>query len=252
MASLTAVRCFLAVIFAFAHILDVDCAVTKCEKINACSCKSNEGTIDLKPLDGTSTTPGLKTTDVQSGYDYLYSPCTDFSYVPAAGSGACQGVLGCQYSSLYGFAFEIADKSSATFNVDASGDLKLKLNSADNLRYMEITLKCDPSVKSPNFEFQQENPPSHYKFTLTSEHACPGASGGGGGLSFGSVLCIILLVVVLVYAIGGYVFNTYKRGAEGAERIPNVAFWKELPSLVKDGFTFATSCGKSKAAYDEI
>merc|ERR1719210_1620590 len=251
MASLTAVRCFLAVIFAFAHILDVDCAVTKCEKINACSCKSNEGTIDLKPLDGTSTTPGLKTTDVQSGYDYLYSPCTDFSYAPAAGSGACQGVLGCQFDYQY---YTMGDKKTATFDVKG-GDVIITMDDGSGLigsRYMEITLKCDPSVKSPNFEFQQENPPSHYKFTLTSEHACPGASGGGGGLSFGSVLCIILLVVVLVYAIGGYVFNTYKRGAEGAERIPNVAFWKELPSLVKDGFTFATSCGKSKAAYDEI
>merc|ERR1719414_1159883 len=122
---------------------------------------------------------------------------------------------------------------------------------------MEVNLICDESVTNPVFTFIRETGPTGtYILSLTSEHACPGApsggGGGGGGLSFGSVLCIILLVVVLVYAIGGYAFNTYKRGAEGAERIPNVAFWKELPSLVKDGFQFATSCGKSKAAYDEI
>jgi len=249
MASLTSVRYFAAVFFVLAQILATECTITKCDKINPCSCKSNEGVINLKPLDGTSTQASLQTTDVISQYQYFYNPCTDFSYVPA--SPQCQGVLGCQYSSNYGGS-TIGTTKTVEFDVE-DGTVKVKLSSAGDLggRKMEVKLICDKSAKNPQFAFLQENPTSTYKFSLTSEHACPGAS-GGGGLSFGSVLCIILLVVVIVYAIGGYAFNTYKRGAEGAERIPNVAFWKELPSLVKDGFKFATSCGKSKAAYDEI
>jgi len=252
MASLTSVRYFAAVFFVLAQILATECTITKCDKINPCSCKSNEGVINLKPLDGTSTQASLQTADPldPTGYQYFYNPCTDFSYAPA--TPQCQAVLGCQYSQTYGFGYDIADHSTAKFDV-ASGVVTLKMSSKAGDRYMEVKLICDKSMKNPQFTFLQENPQSTYKFSLTSEHACPGASGGGGGgLSFGSVLCIILLVVVIVYAIGGYAFNTYKRGAEGAERIPNVAFWKELPSLVKDGFQFATSCGKSKAAYDEI
>jgi len=250
MASLTSVRYFAAVFFVLAQILATECTITKCDKINPCSCKSNEGVINLKPLDGTSTQASLQTTDVLSGYQYFYNPCTDFSYAPA--NPQCQGVLGCQYKAKAG-GFTIGKSPTVHFDVEG-GNVKVMLS--DGLisgRYMEVKLICDKSMKNPQFTFLQENPQSTYKFSLTSEHACPGASGGGGGgLSFGSVLCIILLVVVIVYAIGGYAFNTYKRGAEGAERIPNVAFWKELPSLVKDGFQFATSCGKSKAAYDEI
>ena len=42
-----------------------------------------------------------------------------------------------------------------------------------------------------------------------------------------------LLVLVCVYLIGGGVYNRTVREANGVDVIPNVSFWKELPSLIK-------------------
>jgi len=70
--------------------------------------------------------------------------------------------------------------------------------------------------------------------------------GGGGkdkgndssGLSGGSVFLIIFFVSLFVYFAAGAGYNYYQ-GKEGAEIIPQVEFWKDLPFLVKDGAVFS-------------
>ena len=42
-----------------------------------------------------------------------------------------------------------------------------------------------------------------------------------------------ILVFLVVYFIAGILINHYARGMTGAEMVPNVGFWKELPFLVK-------------------
>lgn len=61
----------------------------------------------------------------------------------------------------------------------------------------------------------------------------------GGGLSLGSIICIIILVGIILYLAVG--FGLYKKaGGTGisASIIPNLDFWKALPGLVKDGVEF--------------
>lgn len=61
----------------------------------------------------------------------------------------------------------------------------------------------------------------------------------GGGLSLGSIICIIILVGIILYLAVG--FGLYKKaGGTGvsAAIIPNLDFWKALPGLVKDGVEF--------------
>merc|ERR1719232_2097454 len=135
MASLTSVRFFVAVIFVLSLTLATEGTVTKCDKINACSCKSNEGVIDLKPLDGTSTKPSLTAIDEVSGYTYYYNPCTVFSYAPA--SPQCQGVLGCQYDQSFG-GFTIGKLETVRFEVEGGN---VKITMTDGLisgRQMEV------------------------------------------------------------------------------------------------------------------
>jgi len=62
---------------------------------------------------------------------------------------------------------------------------------------------------------------------------------GGGGLSGGWIFVIILIVVTFVYCVGGGLFMKYQKGAEGLSLIPNVGFWREIPSLVKDGCLYS-------------
>jgi hypothetical protein len=73
---------------------------------------------------------------------------------------------------------------------------------------------------------------------------CPGGVGPDGpsgdksGLSFGSIFLIIVLVVTVVYVVGGCIFKTQKQGTKGIESCPNIDFWRELPGLTKDGFSY--------------
>ena len=62
---------------------------------------------------------------------------------------------------------------------------------------------------------------------------------GQGGLSGGSIFLIILLVAVVLYLVGGVLFNKYRRGATGTDVLPNKAFWLDLPGLVAEGCRFS-------------
>ena len=138
--------------------------------------------------------------------------------------------------------------SNAAFHMDAS----------DNLRHSEIVCFCKPGGKD-TFKFEIEDPDIQglYDLSLTGDSCCsksgpgPGSSGGAGGLSIGSILLNIVLVVVIVYLLAWVVVQSAVRKAEGRERKPNVSFWSLLPGLVRNGFKFTFSCGKS-SSYQQI
>jgi len=75
----------------------------------------------------------------------------------------------------------------------------------------------------------------------------PPTSGPNGGLSGGSIFLIALLVTIVVYCTAGIAFNKIKRQQTGLSLIPNSGFWRELPALVGDGFTFTWSKIRGRA-----
>ncbi|CAG5124759.1 unnamed protein product [Candidula unifasciata] len=119
-------------------------------------------------------------------------------------------------------------------------------------RTLHLTVKC--SDQDGEFTYQGSNkPPSPviYKFTLATRHICAGAK-NEGGLSPGSVMVIIFFVLLIVYILGGLLFQKFIRKAQGVEIIPNYVFWKDFPFLVKDGFVFTFQCCKGSSGYDKI
>ncbi|KAJ8720192.1 hypothetical protein PYW07_012235 [Mythimna separata] len=58
------------------------------------------------------------------------------------------------------------------------------------------------------------------------------------GRSFGSTLLIIFFSFVVFYLVLGICTKKFLMGATGVEVIPNLAFWSDLPNLVKDGWVF--------------
>jgi len=69
--------------------------------------------------------------------------------------------------------------------------------------------------------------------------ATPPPENGGGGFNYGWIFVIIVLVALVVYLVGGFVYKKKREGTSGfVESIPNIEFWKDLPFLVKDGFVF--------------
>jgi len=82
-----------------------------------------------------------------------------------------------------------------------------------------------------------------YEIILPGPAGCgkPGGAGpGSGGLSWGSLFCILFPIFVLLYLGVGVAYNVKVNEMElGVEAIPQLEYWKQVPGLVKDGCQFS-------------
>jgi len=116
------------------------------------------------------------------------------------------------------------------------GGAQLTYQNGDGSRSMTMVFQCDWSVNSPQKGAAVESPALHYKVTVITSGACVLAP---GPLSWGWITLILLLVALVVYCVGGGVYNYKYRGEEGLNIIPQWAYWKTLPGLVKDGCIYS-------------
>jgi len=116
-------------------------------------------------------------------------------------------------------------------------------------RKMEIDFICDPNAGTGSPSFKNEAPTHHYNFQWTSQYACPVK---GGALSPGSIMLIIVLCLIVIYVVGGILFNRFKRQLTGIEMIPNVEFWISIPGLVKDGVMFLVNKITKRGQYTQV
>ena len=77
----------------------------------------------------------------------------------------------------------------------------------------------------------------------------PPSGDGAGGLSGGDVFLLIFFLGGALYVGVGMLYNYKRHNAQGWDMVPNIAFWRELPSLIKDGFRYVflglkDCCGK--------
>ncbi|XP_070565871.1 uncharacterized protein [Ptychodera flava] len=232
-----------------------------CKKINSCKCRLDDGmVVDLKELgknDGTARFQDLLSTS--DYYYYSYNPCYDFT----DGTGDCQNVAACQKSSP-GVAqrdYDLGNQASASF-VTEGNDLFLQYSGSGTAdptqRTSKVKLICSNSGTPDALIAYGESSAGSttYNFELYSQHCCgkEDTGGGDGGLSAGSILCIIALVLVIVYLIGGVLIMKFVKKETGSDLIPNKGFWVSLPGYIKDGFLFAISpCRKGgRDTYNEI
>ncbi|XP_071787702.1 uncharacterized protein [Asterias amurensis] len=238
-----------------------------CTKVDDCSCRTLDGQeVNIRSLGYQGSQAPRFTFQPPQGtaepWQYAFNPCYTFTY-----DTTCSNVIACQRSTQDPTeTYNIGDVTS-TWSI-LNEDYLVSYSHLDNLgttRTSQVTLKCDPSAEEPTLDRlgTEGGFGTTYFFTLTSKCACPGVCGstppqttakppqppGSGGLSPGSVLCILFSVFVTVYIIGGALFMKYVRHAEGTDVIPNKDLWTNLPGYIKDGILFVTSCGK-KTGYD--
>jgi hypothetical protein len=120
-----------------------------------------------------------------------------------------------------------------------NGD-KCYVNPTTNqVRKANVNLHCDSGAAVPTkFKLSEESSTCTFTIDITSPDACP-----GGGMSGGTLFLILLLVSFLVY-LGVGIFLQHRKGATGSELMPNLAFWKDLPNLVKTGIQFTVAKAK--------
>lgn len=104
-------------------------------------------------------------------------------------------------------------------------------------RVLRIQFLCNGDVESqlsPSYENSQR---CHYTVQWTTKYACIGSTGLFGG--HGTLICIMFVLLAAAYFGGGTYYRVYRAGVPlGVEAVPNIDFWRELPSLVKDGIQF--------------
>ncbi|KAH9524733.1 hypothetical protein Btru_027646 [Bulinus truncatus] len=170
-----------------------------------------------------------------NGYQFYLHPCN-------RSPKACNNsqMTGCQIGSAVSNIFGIGHiDGNSMYGGPDTGNLTIKndyVGDDKSIRISWLNVVCR-DVEA-NFTYENESPLQTYIFTLYTRYGCLPSNDKSGGLSVGSVLVILFFVLLLIYLVGGVLFLKYVRKAEGIEVIPNVEFWKDLPSLIKDGILF--------------
>lgn len=110
-----------------------------------------------------------------------------------------------------------------------------------------ITCKSDASSGELVMLEEQKNKTGdcYYLFELEHSAVCPIKS---GGLSVGSIIVIIFLLLASLYVIAGFIYQRFIAGAKGMEQIPNYSFWKDFGNLTADGCDLVCRSGSRDSA----
>jgi len=67
--------------------------------------------------------------------------------------------------------------------------------------------------------------------------------------SIGAAFISIIAILIVCYLLLGMIIKKLVYKAKGVDLIPNIAFWRDLPYLVADGFMFLFTCGRRTSSY---
>jgi len=140
-------------------------------------------------------------------------------------------------------------------------------NRAQAPRNTTITIYCNPRYTTPviganNVESGVEtNNSCQYAVAVNASAGCPVAVPGPPNgknipikLSAGSAIFIVLIVVMVLYCGGGFMYNSQVKGRRGWEAMPNSPFWLKFFGLVGDGFKYVGRLfgGGSSTPYQSV
>jgi len=203
---------------------------------------------DLRPVQQDFTIAQQASTD----YKITFNPCM-FVATPESGGYCPTGeTRACQITSTTGVAYRSAADNIVLTTMSYDGTtLSINYNGGDvctnqpGTPSRQITVKytCGTTVGTPSSAV--ESPSCAYTITWATSAGCALATNpvgdvgsGGGGLSGGDVFLIIFFCGGFLYVVIGMAYNFKFRELRGVEMVPNVDFWRGLPSLIKDGSIF--------------
>jgi len=240
-------------------------------KIEAASCSGSAGGqfYDLSALNSGVDIPGS-----DGSYKYFWRPCGVTSEsVCATKSGSL-----CQYSTatppVYSHMLSAWDSSAAwsacTDPINCpSGGIQATFNNGDLCgtapRQVTFQVACKATVTTPITTFTVTTSKTNscwYTVPISHASGCP-TSGPDvnvsitAAISGGWIFIIILIVLVPIYIAAGCIYKSQVKGTHGMENCPNIDFWRDFPSLIKDGFRFTWNklrslCGKGDASYETM
>ncbi|OWF50466.1 uncharacterized protein LOC110450385 [Mizuhopecten yessoensis] len=220
-----------------------------CTKVSSCACTTDSGfKIDLTPLGNTDTTPRFQDIPDSKGKTDVYSwnPCQEFTEGTCVNEAACKVTPSGMITQYLG----IGTQDSATFLYDDKGRLTIQYTTGNATTAVNIICSEDDTGSVTAYGLDQEGGQKEYHFELKTAYACPPKH--PTAVSIGTYLCIGCGVFLIVYIVGGVLFQSFVRKETGKLRIPNLNFWTAMPALIRDGVMFVLTRGKKKVAYDRI
>ncbi|CAK4030627.1 mannose 6-phosphate receptor [Lecanosticta acicola] len=122
-----------------------------------------------------------------------------------------------------------------------------------------ISMLCEKDPTAPQFAISFVGSPDEcsYFFEARSHAACATANtSSGGSLNPGGVFGVIVLIAVLVYFVGGCVYNRAVLNQRGWQQVPNYHLWASIWGFFRDLFIILTSsCARfmpSRRGYSRV
>ncbi|XP_050668856.1 cation-dependent mannose-6-phosphate receptor-like [Leptidea sinapis] len=240
------------VLFCITFNTNIVSAQDVCVKKGPCSCEFSNGTgINLSPLANaafySTNTFDLKSEGTQYELStYYYHPCidakpvvnstktTDSCGIPLA---ICRQVDTFNFNKIIsgyvtdGGIYEYMGSSNFS-QFSSDGKSIIYMNPPSSTIVMLVCAQTDGELNVISLSDPQKIVLSFY-----SRYACL-TQIEELSRSLGSTLLIIFFSCVIFYIVLGVCVNKLLRGATGLEVVPNLAFWTDLPNLVKDGWVF--------------
>lgn len=227
------------ILFVFGLFLILFCkqSSSECKQLTPCSCMFSDWQgYSLMPL--VNSMP-LKAVDEKSNHTFFFHPCTNRPLSDNKMSECYKGdgVSLCAIRNNQFFFWGKAEETEISLGMDSSKPPIFTFH--HNNTTIIIALACCSLCETRLYvEAIKE---SEYHLVLSSLDACK-VMMRANGLSVGSMLLIYFSFAFGVYFIGGALILKFLRGATGWEMIPNHEFWRNLPSLFKDGVVFTFNC----------
>ncbi|XP_065839957.1 uncharacterized protein [Oscarella lobularis] len=216
---------------------------------SGCGCRMSNGSevIDLSSISNDKDKEPYfsRVRDSDDNY-YSWNPCS--SYNLGSTCTVKNDVAICQ--NLTGGTFvNIGKLATANYTYDPLDDI-VEITYREKSTRSTVVLYCARGSDETIFAYSGYDERDHiYYFTLTSPHACLVKE--KGSMSVGAVLLIIFFALLIVYLCVGASYKGIVDGKRGCDVIPNVKFWKSLPSAIKRGAVFTFTCGKTPVSYND-
>ncbi|CAC5386771.1 unnamed protein product [Mytilus coruscus] len=199
--------------------------------------------IDLKSVLTDNSNQSFITYDKNNSTRFYYNPCYMLNNV----NPFCNTSALCKEDLLNSEFESIGDFSDVRVEILSDGDyyrIDYNVLQTSVEKASTITLKCMDTDK-PQFEYRRFELQDKYLFSMASKRFCRSK------FSIGTIMCVSLLSIVLMYLVVGMLYKKAVLGVSGVQLIPNVTFWATLPGLIKDGYLFFISpCIGNRIEYD--
>lgn len=237
-----------SVVFALV-VLTFFCGETssKCMPHTPCSCIFPDGQgYNLTHL----VTLGPLTATINSKSFFQFHPCANTRMNVTKDSECDQGkgVSMCLVDGDHSISLGTVEETS----MDISSELtKPSLILAHKNHTTKVDLYCCDNCTTSLVSETHTTNELNYHLILLSPFSCKQQLRPSPGLSTGSLLVIYFFIFTGSYFAGGAIALNLLRGARGWEMVPNLKFWRDLPSLVRDGIEYTFSCCYS-GSYNRI